>query len=57
MDPREALQLLDNLAASVNLNREQHNQLSEAIASLSRIVFPQSGVASNGTNPSEVLAE
>lgn len=34
MTPAEALQLLDNLASQINLTREQHQKVAEAVAVL-----------------------
>lgn len=38
MNPREALQLLDNLTSSVPLKREEHAKVAEAVNALSKLI-------------------
>lgn len=42
MTPQEALALLDNLCSQVSLTRQQHEQVAEAVATLSPLVNPES---------------
>lgn len=44
MTPLEALQILDNLASGVQLNRKDHSTVTEAIQVLLKAITPQEEV-------------
>lgn len=45
MTPLEALQILDNLASGVQLNRADHIKVNEAVQILLKAITPVEGVA------------
>lgn len=57
MTPLEALQILDNLASGVQLNRADHIKVNEAVQTLLKVITPVTPVQEVEKQPDNVAEQ